>query len=158
MSDKAWPAAIGQDSARRATVALVRCPSYEVGALSSAIRRSLDLVDGLGVYPKPGTKVFVKINHLSPYAPPDRAICTHPLFVREVLRVLLERDVQLMVGDDVNFGRGDEFLTSGFRQVSDELGVQLVNLREVGYSKIPLRGAVLKSVFVPNPSWKRTLF
>src|SRR4030042_6611056 len=101
---------------RGARVAVVRCSSYETAALSGAVRRSLDLVGGLGSFLDPGTKVFVKINHLSPYAPPDRAICTPPVFVREVLRVLLERNVRVSVGDDVNFGQGDEFVTTGFRQ------------------------------------------
>lgn len=138
-------------SNRGARVAVVRCPSYEAEALSGAVRRSLELVGGLGSFLDAGTKVFVKINHLSPHAPPDRAICTHPEFVREVLRVLLERDVRVTVGDDVNFGRGDEFLTTGFRQACAELGVPLANLRESGFTKIPLRGAVLNSVYIARP-------
>jgi len=56
-----------------------------------------------------------------------------------------------MVGDDVNFGRGDEFLTTGFRRVCEELGVPLVNLRETGFVEVPLRGSVLKSVFIARP-------
>jgi uncharacterized protein (DUF362 family)/Pyruvate/2-oxoacid:ferredoxin oxidoreductase delta subunit len=138
-------------STKGARVAVVRCPAYETVVLSGAVRRSLELVGGLGSFLDAGTKVFVKINHLSPHAPPDRAICTHPMFVREVLRVLLEWDVRVTVGDDVNFGRGDEFLITGFRQVCAELGVPLTNLREDGFAKIPLRGEVLKSVYVARP-------
>jgi uncharacterized protein (DUF362 family)/Pyruvate/2-oxoacid:ferredoxin oxidoreductase delta subunit len=151
MKDGTQTTALNPDSARHSRVALIRCPSYEAEALSGAVRRSLELVGGLSAYLSRGTKVFVKINHLSPHAPPERAICTHPLFVREVLRVLLEREVRPIVGDDVNIGRGDEFLTTGFRQVCAELGVPLINLREVGFSRIPLRGAVLKSVYVARP-------
>jgi uncharacterized protein (DUF362 family)/Pyruvate/2-oxoacid:ferredoxin oxidoreductase delta subunit len=95
--------------------------------------------------------IFVKINHLAPQATPERAICTHPLFVREVLRILLDHGIRAMVGDDVNFDRGDEFLTSGFRRVCEDLGVPLVNLRETGFVEVPLRGAVLKSVFIARP-------
>jgi len=132
-------------------VAVVKCPSYEAEALSGAVRRSIELSGGLGAYLNPGTKVFVKINHLSPHAPPERAICTHPLFVREVVRVLLEMDVRVTVGDDVNFGRGEEFTTTGFRQVCADLGVPLINLRENGFAKITLRGAVLDSLYVARP-------
>jgi uncharacterized protein (DUF362 family) len=85
----------------RARVALVRCASYEPAALSSSVLRSFDLAGGWSALPGPGAKVFVKINHLSPHAPPDRAVCTHPAFVREVLRVLLERKARVTVGDDV---------------------------------------------------------
>ena len=138
-------------STRGARVAVVRCPSYKPEVLSGAVRRSLELVGGLDSFLHPGARVFVKINHLSPHALPDRAICTHPAFVREVLRVLLERDVRVTVGDDVNFGRGDEFLITGFRQVCAELGVPLTNLREGGFAKIPLRGKVLKSAYIARP-------
>jgi uncharacterized protein (DUF362 family)/Pyruvate/2-oxoacid:ferredoxin oxidoreductase delta subunit len=138
-------------SISRAKVAVVRCPSYEPEALSRAVCQSLELLGGLGDYLNPGTKVFAKINHLSPHAPPDRAICTHPLFVREVLRVLLERNVRVTVGDDVSFGRGDEFLASGLRQACAEVNVPLINLRESGFARIPLQGAVLKSIYVAKP-------
>ena len=139
-------------SMRGARVAVVRCPSYKPEVLSGAVHQSLELVGGLDSFLlHPGSRIFVKINHLSPHAPPDRAICTHPAFVREVLRGFLERDVRLTVGDDVNFGRGDEFLTTGFRQICAELGVPLVNLRETGFAKIPLQGWVLKSVYIARP-------
>jgi len=138
-------------SARRPSVAIVKCPEYGTEALTKAVRESLALIAGPGSGLDPGTKVFVKINHLSPQAPPDRAICTHPLFVREVLRALLERNVRPTVGDDVNFRRGDEFVTSGFRPVCAELGVPLINLREAGFSRIPLRGKSLKEVYIAKP-------
>lgn len=135
----------------RANVSVVRCPSYEAGALSGAVRRCFELVRGLDDYLKPGTKVFAKINHLSPHAPPERAICTHPVFVREVLRALLERNLQVTVGDDVSFGRGNDFLASGFLQACAEVNVPLVNLRDCGFRRIPLRGEVLKSIYVAKP-------
>jgi uncharacterized protein (DUF362 family)/Pyruvate/2-oxoacid:ferredoxin oxidoreductase delta subunit len=134
-----------------AKVAVVRCPSYEAEALSRAVRQGLGLLGGLGAFLSSGTKVFVKINHLSPHAPPDRAICTHPLFVREVLRALLEWNVRVTVGDDVNFGQGDEFVTTGFRQACAEMNVPLVNLRDSGFARIPLPGAVLRSIYMARP-------
>jgi uncharacterized protein (DUF362 family)/Pyruvate/2-oxoacid:ferredoxin oxidoreductase delta subunit len=105
----------------------------------------------LGAFLSPGTRVFVKINLLVPQASPERAVCTHPLFVREVLRLLLDHGVDVVVGDDVNFGRGDEFLSTGFRDVCNELRVTLVNLRKTGFAEVALPGAVLKSVFIARP-------
>jgi uncharacterized protein (DUF362 family)/Pyruvate/2-oxoacid:ferredoxin oxidoreductase delta subunit len=136
---------------RTAAVAVVRCPSYEAEALSRAVRQSLDLLGGAGAFLVSGARVFVKINHLSPHAPPERAICTHPAFLREVLRLLLEKDVRVTVGDDVNFGPGDEFLTTGFRQVCAEMGVPLVNLRQTGFTEVPIAGALLDSVYIARP-------
>jgi len=136
---------------RRPTVAIVRCLSYRAEALQKAVRESLAIIARPGSDLNPGARVFVKINHLSPQAPPERAICTHPLFVREILRALLELKVRPTVGDDVNFRRGDEFITSGFRSVCAELGVPLINLREAGFSRIPLRGKSLKEVYIAKP-------
>ena len=141
----------GKIEGRRSEVAVVGCPSYDEEVLSVALRRSLDLVGGLTPVLKRGMKVFIKINHLAPQAPPERAICTHPLFVREVLHLLLDSGVCPTVGDDISFGRGDEFLTTGFRAVCRELGVPLFNLRETGFVEVALRGAVLKSVFLARP-------
>jgi uncharacterized protein (DUF362 family) len=50
---------------------------------------------------KPRSKVFVKVNHLSPASPPEKAVYTHPLFVQVVLRLLKDYDVDTTVGDEV---------------------------------------------------------
>ena len=141
----------GRIEGLRSRVAIVDCPSYDEEVLSRALRQCLDLVGGLTSFLRRGMKVFIKINHLAPQAPPERAICTHPLFTREVLRLLLDHGVYPSVGDDISFGRGDAFLTTGFRAVCQELGVPLLNLRETGFAEVALRGAVLKSVFVARP-------
>lgn len=145
-------AARGRIDGRRSEVAIVGCPSYDEEVLSVALRQSLELIGGLTPVLKRGMKVFIKINHLAPQAPPERAICTHPLFAREVLRLLLDHGVYPTVGDDISYGRGDEFLTTGFRAVCRELGVPLFNLRETGFVEVALRGAILKSVFLARPS------
>jgi len=142
---------------RKAKVAVVRCPSYDSGVLSGAVRRSLELLGGSRDFPVAGANVFVKINHLSPHAPPERAICTHPAFLREVLRILLEKGARVTVGDDVNFGRREEFLATGFRDVCAELGVALVNLRETGFAKVPIAGVLLDSVYLARPVLKADL-
>jgi len=136
---------------RKAKVAVIKCSSYDPEALSGAVRRSLELLGGTGVFLNSGAKVFVKINHLSPHAPPERAISTHPAFLREVLRVLLENGAVVTVGDDVNFGQREEFLVTGFREVCAELGVRLVNLRETGFVEVPVGGVLLDSVYVARP-------
>jgi uncharacterized protein (DUF362 family)/Pyruvate/2-oxoacid:ferredoxin oxidoreductase delta subunit len=151
MSYSRTVSAPAKDQKQRSRVAIVGCNSYDAEELSRSVRQSLDLIGGLHSFLVRGMSVFVKINHLSPQAPPERAVCTHPFFVREVLRFLLDHGVRAMVGDDVNFGRGDEFVTTGFRAVCEELAVPLVNLRETGFVEVPLRGTVLQSVFIARP-------
>ncbi len=142
---------LGVDARQRTAVAVVGCPSYEAESLGRSLGRCLDLLGGLNSFLAGGIRVFVKINHLGPLAPPERAICTHPLYVREILRLLLDSGVRVTVGDDVNFGPGDEFATTGFRRVCQDLGVPLINLRETGFVEVPLRGDVLKSVYIARP-------
>jgi uncharacterized protein (DUF362 family)/Pyruvate/2-oxoacid:ferredoxin oxidoreductase delta subunit len=136
---------------KKSTVAVVRCPDYEPANLSRSIRRSLDLLGGLGAFLKPRSKVFVKINHLSPASPPEKAVYTHPLFVQEVLRLLKDYDVDATVGDDIPSSAADGFLASGYRHVCAGLGIRLVNLKETGFQQVPVRGKVLEKVYVGRP-------
>jgi uncharacterized protein (DUF362 family)/Pyruvate/2-oxoacid:ferredoxin oxidoreductase delta subunit len=146
-----WIRIADMASLGRSKVAIVECPSYSPEDLARAVRKSLAFITEPDAELAPGKKVFVKINHLSPHAPPERAICTHPLFVREVLKALLERKVRPTVGDDVNFRSGTEFMISGFRRVCAEFGVPLVNLREAGFVRVPLKGKVLQETYIARP-------
>jgi uncharacterized protein (DUF362 family)/NAD-dependent dihydropyrimidine dehydrogenase PreA subunit len=92
--------------------------------------------------------VFVKINHLSPPSPPDKAIVTHPAVTGEILRLLKQLDVDITVGDDIYSKEEDGFLVSGYRQTCEEIGVRLVNLKEVGFQEVPCSGELLRKVFI----------
>ena len=65
----------------KAKVSIVRVDDYDLDILCSAIEEGLNLVGGLGIVVKPGSKVLVKINHLSPASEAERGIVTHPVFV-----------------------------------------------------------------------------
>jgi uncharacterized protein (DUF362 family)/Pyruvate/2-oxoacid:ferredoxin oxidoreductase delta subunit len=80
----------------------------------------------------------------------DRGIITHPALTREVLRLLQELHVNLTVGDDIH-GGVDGFLATGYRQICEELGVRLVNLKETGFVEVPVRGNLLKRVYIGRP-------
>lgn len=136
---------------KKAKVAVVRCPDYDVENLSRSIHRSLDLLGGLSAFIKPRSKVFVKINHLSPSSHPDRAILTHPLFTQEVLRLLRDYDVDITVGDDIHSRGEDGFLTSGYRRLCAEMGIRLINLKETGFAEVLIRGVVLEKAFIARP-------
>ena len=70
----------------RVKVSIVRAHDYSTAELYSAIKESVDLVGGLETIIQPGSRVFVKINHLSPASEAERGIVTHPTFVEAVLR------------------------------------------------------------------------
>jgi NAD-dependent dihydropyrimidine dehydrogenase PreA subunit len=85
----------------KAKVSIEKVADYNREAICTALKRSLSLLGGLENIIKPRSKVFVKINHLSPPSSPDDAVVTHPYFTKEVLRLLLELSLDITVGDDI---------------------------------------------------------
>ncbi len=131
----------------RAQVALVRCTTYRQRELTPAVHRACDLLGGLEKHLRPTDRVLVKVNHLSPPSPPERAIVTHPEFTRAVLEHIMEITPHVAFGDDVQ-GEGDPFAVSGYRKLASELGAQLINFKEHGFHEIDCSGQVLDKLFV----------
>jgi uncharacterized protein (DUF362 family)/Pyruvate/2-oxoacid:ferredoxin oxidoreductase delta subunit len=129
-------------------VSAVRANNYSLAELVPAVKQSLELIGGLNSLVRPGDKVFVKINHLSPPSPPERGIVTHPIFVEAVLTLLKEMKVEIVVGDDIEEGNVDGYTISRFREMCDRQGVKLVNLKEMGFVEKPCNGKLLKNVYI----------
>jgi uncharacterized protein (DUF362 family)/Pyruvate/2-oxoacid:ferredoxin oxidoreductase delta subunit len=128
-------------------VAIQRALDYESESIRRALLKNLDLLGGLEQIIKPKSRVFVKINHLSPPSPPEDVIITHPAFTKEMLRLLLDIGCDITVGDDIQSKNKDGFLISGYRKVCSELGVRLVNLKKIGFREIPCKGKVLTKAY-----------
>jgi uncharacterized protein (DUF362 family)/NAD-dependent dihydropyrimidine dehydrogenase PreA subunit len=129
-------------------VSAVKARDYTLAELVPAMRRSLDLIGGLNTIVKPGNKVFIKINHLSPPSPAERGIITNPIFVEAILTLLKETGAVITVGDDIDEGEVDGFKISGFREMSERQGVKLINLREAGFMEKSCNGKILKNLYV----------
>jgi len=133
----------------RSRVSVVRCPGYESPELFSSIVTALDLIGGIESVLKPGSKIFVKINHLPPGSAPERAIITHPLFAREVLRLLKDLNMTISVGDDIMFEGEDGYAVSGYREMCREMGIRLLNLKSEGFREVSCPGGqAVSSVFI----------
>ena len=77
-----------EEPKKRAKVSIVRAGTYQYAEVRAAIEKGIELIGGLeGVVP-PGSRVLVKINHLSPPSPAERGIVTHPTFAQAVLDLL----------------------------------------------------------------------
>ena len=128
-------------------VSIVRCKDYEFSLLDSAIRRSIELVtDGnLGI--KPGDRVLIKPNLLC-RASPEKAITTHPEFVRSIIRIVREHGGEPVVGDSPGIMQPKQIYAiweeSGIRKVCDEEAARLVSF-ETEYSEVEIgSGKLLK--------------
>jgi len=129
-------------------VSVVRLASYKNEELHKALKKSLALIGGLENIIKPRSKVFVKINHLSPPSPPERNVVTHPVFTSEVLRLLKDLNLEITVGDDIQSKEKDGFFLSGYRKACNDLGIRLINLKETGFREINCNGQILKKTFI----------
>lgn len=132
----------------KAKVSIVRAHEYDYAQLNEAIEKSIKLIGGLERIVKPGDRVFVKINHLSPPSPPEKGIITHPVFAEAVLELLKTVAVDITVGDDIESDSGDGFRVSGFRQMCERVGVRLVNLKEDGFVERTCNGHFLDKVYL----------
>jgi uncharacterized protein (DUF362 family)/NAD-dependent dihydropyrimidine dehydrogenase PreA subunit len=132
----------------KTAVAIVPVDHYIPDRISAALQKGLDLLDGLPSLIRPRSKVFVKINHLSPASAPERGIITHPVFTGEVLKLLKDMNCVVTVGDDIQSSPSEGFHLSGYREVCHSIGVRLVNLKEAGFQKIDLDGTRLKTVYI----------
>lgn len=130
-----------------ARVAVVDAPSYEEKALAASLSEALSLLGGLDAFVRPTDHVFVKVNHLSPPSPPEKAIVTHPSFTEAVLKNLLELTPHVSFGDDVQ-AKGDAFGPSSYRALADRLPATLVNLKEHGFSSVDCNGEVLSRTYI----------
>ena len=109
-------------------VALVKCNSYDTDLLLRSVRRSVDLLGGIGRFVKPGSKVLLKPNILSA-RPPEDGVTTNPEFVRAVTRMVKEAGGVVSIGDSPG-GYEDDldrlYEVSGFKKLVAEEGVTLV--------------------------------
>ncbi len=133
---------------KKTRVALLRQKDYRSDSLRKTLEKCFSFLGGLESIIKPQSKVFVKINHLSPPSNPDKAIVTHPAFTREVLILLKQLGAEITVGDDIQSKGKDGFLISGYRQVCEELDVSLVNLKERGFREMDCAGEVLSKIYI----------
>ena len=84
-------------------IGVARCPDYEVGRVLHSVEECLAPLGGMSSFVRPGQRVLVKPNLLSP-APPEAAITTHPAVVRAVVRLVKEAGGIPLIGDSPSAG------------------------------------------------------
>ena len=132
----------------KAVVSIVEVQDYDCDLIYEAVKKAVELIGGLQGVIKPGSKVFVKINHLPPPSPPERGIVTHPVFAEAVVRLLKTFSNNITVGDDVASQAPDGFSISGFQQMCQRARVRLVNLREGGFVGVGCNGHFLDKIYL----------
>ena len=92
------------------TVAAAACDTYDLAAVKAALREALAPLGSLGAFVQPGQTVLLKPNLLTPH-PPERAVTTHPSFVRGMIELCEERGAaRIWVGDSPSGGHEESVL------------------------------------------------
>jgi len=128
----------------KSRVALARCERYEDA--KHAIGGCLSRLGCLNLFR--GKSVFLKVN-LMKGAPPERAISTHPEFVRAMIQIVREQGGTVSVGDSsgVLGFTSEAFRASGIEAVCREEGAKLLNLDACVIVKKPVNGKVLDFIW-----------
>lgn len=109
-------------------VAVVRCSSYEPDMVQAALQHSVDLLGGLDSFLKSGERLMLKVSCLNDAAP-ERAVTTHPSFLRAVIRLAKTRTHRIVVADSPGyvsfFGACKK---NGYAEVAAQERVELVEL------------------------------
>ena len=78
-------------------VSIVRCDEYEASQAHEALAQAIDAVGGLGWVEK-GMRIAIKANLVS-FMSPDKAATTHPVLLCELVKMLVEKGADVVVGD-----------------------------------------------------------
>ena len=113
------------ENLRNAPVAIARCGSYDPPLLDESIERAWRLSGSIDVK---GKRVLLKPNILRD-APPEKAITTHPEFLKSVIRLMKkEGAASVHVGDSPAFQKpGFSGRASGLKKAAESEGAVWVN-------------------------------
>lgn len=121
-----------------AEVSIIGCSSYEQNEVRGALQEALAALGGIESFVKPGMRVLLKPNLLSP-SPPEKAITTHPVLVKTVAEMVKEAGGEVWIGDSPG-GTGEDF-----QNLWSETGMGWV-ASETQSRLLPLNKGTLKSL------------
>ncbi|MCM8766060.1 MAG: DUF362 domain-containing protein [Candidatus Omnitrophica bacterium] len=137
-------------------VVILKCPSYSTLRVAQTVERLFGLL-GVREIIRPGSKVFLKPNLLSPTLP-EEGVTTHPLLVKEVARRIKERGAKVFIGDSPGGGVNVEVVyeKTGMNKLAKELGVELIKFDKIRKVKnYPLAEIVFTcDYFISLPKFK----
>lgn len=120
-----------------ASVAIVRCPEYQVEKVYQSISDLMDLLGGMPRFVHTGDKVLLKPNMLSA-KPPESGIITHPVILEAIIRLVQEAGGEVWMGDSpsgVVKGLNVYWEKTGYGELAKRCNVRLCNFEKEGTVK-----------------------
>ena len=78
-------------------VSVIKCDSYDAAEVKEALAAAISAVGGLD-WVKEGMKIAIKANLVS-FMSPDKAATTHPVLLCELVKMLIEKGAEVVIGD-----------------------------------------------------------
>lgn len=127
-------------------VILKECLSYQMDQLTDSINDGMNQLGGWKQFVRPGFKVLLKVNMISPKSSESAAI-THSEFVRALVRILKKEGCEVWIGDSSGgaiLGKAitsQSFTVSGYERMAEEEGAIIKNFDKegvvIGYPSSP---------------------
>ncbi len=140
---------------KRFDAAIVACKDYDAANVRAALTEALAAVGGLD-WVKPGMKVGVKPNLAAPKGA-EFAVCTHPVMVAELVKLLVERGAQVTLGESPGGLYNASYLSHVYAatgmELAREAGAKLndnFNSTEVEYPQATVKKRFLHTSWLEN--------
>ncbi len=142
----------------KSMIAVKKCTSYNPPKVQWAVKECINNINGFKDLEK-GDQVLLKPNLLMS-ASPDKGITTHPTIVEATARILIEKNVEVMIGDSPGSpytNLKNLWEKTGMKTISKKLGIKLLNFESTGsYIKkfkseeYPIAKPILECDFIVN--------
>jgi uncharacterized protein (DUF362 family)/NAD-dependent dihydropyrimidine dehydrogenase PreA subunit len=113
----------GSDLKTRKPVALVACEGYGRDRVLTAVKRSIDLIGGIGLFAKPGQRILLKPNILMP-STAEKCVVTHPDVIYAVAKLLVDNGCEVIIAESP--GAGMIYSPANLRKAYEKVGYDLV--------------------------------
>jgi uncharacterized protein (DUF362 family)/Pyruvate/2-oxoacid:ferredoxin oxidoreductase delta subunit len=139
----------------KSSVVLVKCPDYDRGRVRAAVAEAVSRIAGPWDAAGAGRRVLLKPNLLSSSDPPERAVNTHPEFVRAVAELFIARGWKVLIGDSCGSlspgSTGKAIAVTGLDRVAADLGAEIVDFDKAPCVEVPApQGRILRTVKIPR--------
>ncbi|MCL2144331.1 MAG: DUF362 domain-containing protein [Endomicrobia bacterium] len=132
-------------------ISLLKCKDYDNANIT--VKEAVNLLGGISSFVKPGEKILVKPNLLSPKTP-DKAVTTHPEIVRAVIQLVKKAGAVPVVGDSpggaAHTNIKELWDVTGMTQVCKEEGVEIVSFEAAGAKEIDINDVNVEKVLFSN--------
>lgn len=136
-----------------AKVVLADCADYELERVYAAVRQCLEPLGGMSAFVRPGQRVLLQVNLISP-RPAEDAVCTHPSLVQATCRLVQEVGGLPSVGGSAGgpaHRTRRALAVSGIADAAASVGAEVLDYSEVGGQDVQVAGALMSTLHIARP-------